>query len=198
MFTGIVQEIGTVSRIGRRTDGVVRLTVGAPQTARQVGRLESVAVNGVCLSVVSAARSTLSFDLIRETQQLTTLGGLRAGDRVNLEPSLLPTDRLSGHVVFGHIDGVGTLIRRRQLPGELICAIRTPPALHAYLVPKGPVTVDGVSLTVGRSPGRSTFTVHLIPETLRQTTLGIRQAGDRVNVEIDYFAKLIQQFLRRR
>ncbi|MBI3997221.1 MAG: riboflavin synthase [Candidatus Omnitrophica bacterium] len=196
MFTGIIQEIGTVVR-AERAKGLVRLTVSAPKIASTVERLESVAVNGVCVSVVNVRHGTLTFEVIRETQHLTMLGALRAGHRVNLEPSLAVTDRLNGHFVFGHVDGMGTVLKRRQLAGELVFDIHIAPSLRKFLVPKGPVAVDGVSLTVGRTPRPSTFTVHLIPETLRQTTLASRVAGDRVNLELDYLAKLVAQFLRR-
>lgn len=197
MFTGIIQELGTVVR-AKRAKGLVRLTVSAPKIASTVGRLESVAVNGVCVSVVNVRHGTLTFEVVRETQQLTTLGALRAGHRVNLEPSLAVTDRLNGHFVFGHVDGMGTVLKRRQLAGELVLDIKVTPSLRKFLVPKGPVAVDGVSLTVGRTPGPSAFTVHLIPETLRQTTLASRAAGDRVNLELDYLAKLVAQFVRAR
>ena len=194
MFTGIIREIGTVARI-ERARGVVRLAITAPVTSTQVQPLESVAINGVCLSVVAVERSVLWFEMIPETQQLTTLVTLRSGTRVNIEPSLLLTDRLSGHLVFGHVDGVGTVQRRRQLSGELIFEIRVPAVLVKCIVPKGPVTLDGVSLTVGRVIRRSTITAHLIPETLRRSTLGERQVKDQVNLELDYFAKLIRQFV---
>lgn len=197
MFTGIVRELGTVMRV-ERPDGLARLSVHAPQTASRVGRLESVAVNGVCLSVVDVRRHAMVFEVIPETQRLTTLGSLRSGARVHLEPSLSVTDRLHGHILFGHVDGVGTVVRRRERPGELVVEIRAAPQLRRFLVAKGPVAVDGVSLTVGHSPTASTFTVHLIPETLRQTTLGLRAAGDRVNIELDYLAKLVHQFLSHR
>jgi riboflavin synthase len=195
MFTGIIREIGTVAR-RERSRGVIRVTIAAPRTARRVQRLESVAVNGVCLSVVAVRRDTLLVEVIRETQRLTTLGSLERGSRVNLEPSLSLTDRLNGHVVLGHVDGTGAVSARRAQAGELVLTIRLASALRRRLVPKGPVTVDGVSLTVGRSLTPSTFSVHLIPETLRQTTLASRRVGDRVNIEVDYFAKLVQQFLR--
>jgi len=136
--------------------------------------------------------------MIPETLSLTTLGSLRAGSRVHLEPSLCLSDRLNGHVVFGHVDGTGTVLKRRQLAGELVLEIRVPPRLRDVIVPKGPVTVDGVSLTVGRTVGSSTFTLHLIPETLRQTILDARRPGDRVNIELDYLAKLVRQFVRSR
>ncbi|MBI2104541.1 MAG: riboflavin synthase [Candidatus Omnitrophica bacterium] len=195
MFTGIVQELGTVADLSRRK-GLVRLAIQAPNTASRVRRAESVAVHGVCLSVIDLRPGTLVFEAIPETLRLTSLGSLRAGSRVHLEPSLSVSDRLGGHILFGHVDGVGTVVRRRQRPGELALDIRVPPALRKFLVPKGPVAVDGVSLTVGGSPTASTFSIHLIPETLRLTTLGAAQAGDRVNLELDHFAKLVHQFLR--
>ena len=195
MFTGIVQELGTVARL-ERAKGLVRLAIQAPNTALRVQRVESVAVHGVCLSVVDIRPHTLIFEVIPETLRLTTLGALRAGSRVHLEPSLSVSDRLSGHILFGHVDGLGTVVRRRQRPGELALDIRVPPALRRFLVPKGPVAVDGVSLTVGEAPTASTFSIHLIPETLRLTTVGAKQVGDRVNLELDYFAKLVHQLLK--
>ena len=197
MFTGIIQELGTVERV-ERSRGLLRLSVHAPKTASKVGRLESVAVSGVCLSVVDLRHGTMTFEVIRETQSLTTLGSLHRGDRVNLEPSLSVSDRLSGHFVFGHVDGIGTVAARRELDGEVRLDLRVPAALRRFLVAKGPVAVDGVSLTVGRVVRGSTVTVHLIPETMRQTTLGAVQAGTAVNVELDYFAKLLRQFQQSR
>ena len=196
MFTGIIQEIGTVVRV-ERSRGLVRLSVQAPHIASKVGRLESVAVNGACLSVVTVRHGVLTFDMIAETQHRTTLGHLRRGGRVNLEPSLGICDRLNGHFVFGHVDGVGTVVTRRQLAGELIFGVRLSAGLRKFLVPKGSVAVDGVSLTVGKMPTASTFTLHLIPETLRQTTLGEQVVGDRVNIELDYLAKLVWHAIRR-
>jgi riboflavin synthase len=195
MFTGIVQEIGTVTRLERR-HGLTRLVIQAPRTAARVQRLESVAVSGTCLSVVSVGHGALTFEVIEETRGLTTVGELRSGERVNVEPSLLLTDRLNGHILFGHVDGVGTVVKRCERAGELILDIRVPKAVRRLLVPKGPVAVDGISLTVGGTLAASTFTVHLIPETLRQTTLREKQPGARVNVEVDYLAKLVQQFLQ--
>ena len=197
MFTGIIQELGTVARIERSKE-LARLTIHAPKTAARVGRLESVAVNGVCLSVVEIRRQAMVFEVIPETQRLTTLGGAQSGARVHLEPSLSVTDRLGGQILFGHVDGLGTVVRRRQRAGVLAVDIRVPPPLRKFLVAKGPVAVDGVSLTVGQSPTASTFTVHLIPETLRQTTLGARAVCERVNIELDYLAKLVHQFIGQR
>lgn len=197
MFTGIIRELGTVVRMERR-NGLLRLGLSAPQTATGVQRLESVAVNGVCLSVVDVRQHTLTFELIRETQRLTTLGTLRSGDQVHVEPSLTLTDRLNGHILLGHVDGMGAVVRRRQVGGELVMEIRVGAGLRKFLVPKGPVALDGVSLTVGQALTASTLTVHLIPETLRQTILRSRRVRDHVNVEVDYFAKLVHQFLNAR
>ena len=196
MFTGIIRELGTVARV-ERSKGFMRLTIQASKVASSVQVLESVAVNGVCLSVVSQREGTMTFEIIPETQHLTTLARLRPGERVNLEPSLRLVDRLSGHLVFGHVDGVGTIKKRRESPGELALHVRVTQALNRFLVPKGAVALDGVSLTIGQTLRDSIFTVHLIPETLRHTTLGACQVGDCVNVELDYFSKLTWQFLAR-
>ena len=194
MFTGIIRDIGTVACV-ERSHGVVRLTVAAPKIVSLVQPLDSVSVNGVCLSVAQARAGAMTFEMIPETQRATALGRLRSGSRVNLEPSLSVLDRLGGHLVFGHVDGVGTITARRPRAGELAVEIRIPPRLRRFLVPKGPVAVDGVSLTVGPRLFASRFTIFLIPETLRQTTLSVRRVGDLVNIEIDYFAKLIRQWV---
>lgn len=197
MFTGIVQELGTVVQV-KRSGGLIRLGIEAPKTAARAQRLDSVAVNGVCLSVIDRDRQTMAFEIIPETARLTTLGRLRRGDRVNLEPSLCLTDRIGGQLLFGHVDGLGRIVARRQRAGEVVLEVRVGRDLRMFLVPKGPVALDGVSLTVGETLTTSTFTVHLIPETLRRTMLRSLAVGDRVNVEADYLAKLVWQFTRAR
>jgi riboflavin synthase len=147
MFTGIVRELGTIARL-ERSQGVVRLTIDGPKTASQLERLDSLAVNGVCLSVVDIRQRLITCEVIHESLALTTLGGLKRGQRVNLEPSLAVSDRLNGHLVFGHVDGVGTIVKRRTVTGEQVLEIRVAPQLRSLLVPKGPVAVDGISLTV--------------------------------------------------
>ncbi len=194
MFTGIIQEVGTVAHV-ERTKGLTRVAIYAPTIAFQVHPLESVAVNGVCLTVVNIRQSVLSFEMIPETQRLTTLGQVRRGDTVNLEPSLRVCDRLNGHLVLGHVDGMGTVQRRRQRASELVVDIRISNRIRGLLVPKGPVTVEGISLTVGATLTPSTFSIHIIPETLRQTTLRAWTVGHRVNIELDYVAKLLYQFV---
>lgn len=196
MFTGIIRDIGTVEAM-ERADGIRRLRIHAPALCRGVGVGESVAVNGVCLSAVQIRQGTMTFEMIPETCRFTTLGGLRAGDRVNLEPSLTLSDRLNGHLVFGHVDGVGTIVRIRRQAEQLELTIRVGRELRRYLAPKSPLAVDGVSLTVGGRLSPTGCSVFLIPETLRRTTLGSRRVGERVNLEIDYIAKLVAQRLPR-
>ena len=190
MFTGIIQEIGTVARV-RRVGDITALTIAAPKVSAGLGLGESVAVNGVCLSVVRAGRGHVKFEMVPETQRLTTLGGLRAGSRVNVEPSLRLSDRLNGHLVLGHVDGIGRITRLRRRGEHVEMSLRIPAALGRYCISKGSIAVDGVSLTVGVWRPPLLGTVYLIPETLRRTTLGLRRVGEAVNLELDYVAKLV-------
>lgn len=192
MFTGIVQELGTVVQVDR-SRFVDRLTVHAPKIADHLQAGESIAVNGVCLSVVRQRQSDLVFEVIPETRRLTSLKTATAGSRVNLERSLTLSDRLNGHLVLGHVDGVGRIVRRNQKAGDMALEIRVDRVLRRFIVPKGPIAVDGVSLTVGTKLTATSFHVFLIPDTIRKTTLGLRRVGDVVNIELDYFAKLILQ-----
>lgn len=189
MFTGIVQEIGTVVRLARAGD-IARLIIAAPAIAGRLGLGESVAVNGVCLSVVRVGQGTLAFEIVPETQRLTTLGRLRAGSRVNVEPSLRLCDRLNGHLVLGHVDGTGRITRLRRRGEHVAMEMRIPAALGRYCVAKGPIAVDGVSLTIGSRRSGTDLEIYLIPDTLRKTIFGERRVGDAVNVEVDYVAKL--------
>jgi riboflavin synthase len=192
MFTGIIREIGTVVSLERRR-GLVELAVAAPHTAPAVQPMDSVAIQGVCLTAVRVQRSVMVFELIPETQRLTALGRLRQGAAVHVEPSLGLTDRFHGHVVLGHIDGLGRVMRRDERRGELVLTIGVTAALRAWLVAKGPVAVNGVSLTVGAKLAPRTFQVHLIPETRRRTRLAELTVGSQVNVEADYLAKVVRQ-----
>ena len=197
MFTGIIREVGTVEN-ARKEKGLLRLDVLAPKTASLVEPMESVSVDGVCLSVVRKQAALLRFELIPETQRLSALSRLRSGSRVNLEPTLTLTDRLSGHIVLGHVDGIAKVAAVKQLPSERVLTLRADGRLFAYLVSKGSIAVDGVSLTIGQNVKKGSFSVHLIPETLRRTTLGSKKAGDFLNIEVDYLAKLVRQFLQGR
>lgn len=197
MFTGIIRELGTVASV-RRRGGLLTVQVYAPRIAANISIGESVAINGACLSVVRVGQSALTFEVIPETQRLTTLGRLSVGSSVNVEPSLTLMDRLNGHLVLGHVDGVGRIVRRTQKTGDVAMEIHGDPAVHRYVAPKSPIAVDGVSLTVGAQVSPRAFSVFLIPDTLHKTTLGSRKAGDLVNLEVDYLAKLVAQLANHR
>ncbi len=194
MFTGIIEVLGTVRRVA--SDGAGRaLTLAAPSFAAELALGESVAVNGVCLTVVAHDAETCTFQAGPETLQRTNLGELTAGDRVNLERSLRLGDRLGGHWMQGHVDGVGRIAERvRQGDWELFW-LSCPAALAEQMVPKGSVTVDGISLTLV-DVAADRFSLALIPHTLAVTTLGFKQAGAAVNLETDILAKYVWKCLR--
>ena len=196
MFTGIVEEMGVVlERITGERSG--ELTISAPTVPVGVHLGDSIAVNGCCLTVIAQEGDRLTFDVVPETWARTNLGGLRPGDEVNLERSLLVGGRLGGHFVQGHIDGVGTLLDVRPEENAVILEIGVPPELRRYFVEKGSVSVDGVSLTVA-GVGPESFTVWTIPHTREITTLGCRKVGDRVNLECDLLGKYIERLLAER
>ncbi len=193
MFTGIVEELGTVADVVDQGDAI-RLTVRAT-TALEGTRLgDSISVNGCCLTVAALDGDTWTADLMQETLDKTSLAGVSPGDPVNLERAVTPDKRLGGHLVQGHVDGVGTV--RRRSPGDHwdVVEISLPEELARYVVPKGSICVDGVSLTVV-DVGADAFTVSLIPETLARTTLGTRRPGDRVNLETDVIARHVEKLL---
>lgn len=204
MFTGIVEELGTVEAVEDQGDAI-RLTVTADEVLSDAGLGDSIAVNGCCLTVATRTATSWTADVMQETLDKTSLHGVRPGDVVNLERAVTADKRLGGHLVQGHVDGVGRVVRRT--PSEhwevLEIALPTPPAddphdtLGRYLVDKGSVTVDGVSLTVVEA-GPDSFTVSLIPETLARTTLGRRGVGERVNLEVDILAKHVEKLLAHR
>jgi riboflavin synthase len=196
MFTGIVEALGSVHALSREGGSGWRLAVELPPTlAWSLGRGESVAVNGVCLTVVDTPGSRLGFDLAEETLRVTSLADLRPGDPVNLERPLRLDTRLGGHLVLGHVDGVGRVAGVRAEGQGRRLTIEVPAGLRPFLIPKGSVAVDGVSLTVADlSP--STFDVALIPHTLGATTLGARGVGARVNLEMDVIGKYVVEVTR--
>jgi riboflavin synthase len=196
MFTGIVEELGTVAGVEDQGDAI-RLTIHAEHVLADAGLGDSISVNGCCLTVAERNGDTWTADVMQETLDKTSLAGVRPGDRVNLERAVTPTTRLGGHIVQGHVDGVGTVVSRTPSEHWEVVDVSMPPQLARYLVDKGSVTVDGVSLTVveARDDG---FTVSLIPETLARTTLGSRQPGDRVNLEVDVLAKHVEKLLQHR
>jgi riboflavin synthase len=191
MFTGIVEELGTVVRLVD-LGGSARLTVAAPLVTGDAVHGDSIAVNGVCLTVVEVDADAFTADVMPETLARTSLRGLRPGERVNLERAATPTTRLGGHLVQGHVDGVG-MITAASPDGMRFLL---PDALARYVVVKGSIAVDGVSLTVVAVEGDS-FTVGLIPTTLKLTTLGHKGVGDPVNLEVDMIAKYVEKLVAR-
>ena len=199
MFTGIVEELGTVAAVEDQGDAV-RITIAATTVLEDVALGDSVSVNGCCLTVstVSTTRpASFTADVMRETLDKTGVGDLTTGDRVNLERAVTPTTRLGGHIVQGHVDGTGAVRRRTHSEHWELVEVEAPTELLRYLVPKGSITVDGISLTVVDVLADG-FTVSLIPETLARTTLGLRQPGDRVNLEADVIAKHVERLLESR
>jgi riboflavin synthase len=199
MFTGIVEELGTIAGVEDQGDAI-RLTIHAQHVLADAGLGDSISVNGCCLTVAQRDGDTWTADVMQETLDKTSLAGVQPGDRVNLERAVTPTTRLGGHIVQGHVDGVGTIMGRTPSEHWEVVDVSIPAAdergsLGRYLVDKGSITVDGVSLTIveARDDG---FTVSLIPETLARTTLGSRQVGDRVNLEVDILAKHVEKLLQ--
>jgi riboflavin synthase len=196
MFTGIVEELGTVEAVEDQGDAI-RLAIRAATVLEGTGLGDSIAVNGVCLTVTSFTEDVWTADVMQETLDKSSLAGVRPGDRVNLERAVTADKRLGGHIVQGHVDGVGEVVRRTPSEHWEVVEISLPEGMGRYLVDKGSVTVDGVSLTVVEA-GESSFTVSLIPETLARTTLGSRRTGDRVNLEADVLAKHVERLLEAR
>lgn len=196
MFTGLVESLGTVVAVVAEPPGV-RLVVEAEAIAADAALGDSICVSGCCLSVVRMDGPRLEFEMGPETLSRTTLGGVRAGDPVNLERSLRLSDRLGGHLVTGHVDGVGRLASRVPDGEWVTCRFAAAPALLAQMAPKGSVAVDGVSLTVVEVTAAD-FSVALIPHTLAVTTLGARAVGDGVNLETDLVAKYVTRWLEAR
>jgi riboflavin synthase len=193
MFTGLVESMGTVRAIAPEGEGT-RLWIAEATLAQELPLGASVAVNGVCLTVVAREADAFAFQAGPETLRLTNLGELQPGMRVNLERALRVGDRLGGHIVQGHIDGLGTLGRRERQGDWEFVWFGCPPSLARYLVPKGSIAVDGVSLTLVEITPEG-FSVALIPHTLDATTLGQKQPSATVNLEVDLFAKYVFRYL---
>jgi riboflavin synthase len=194
MFTGIVTEIGTV-REARPSDGGLDLTIECTYPDLTTG--ESVAVDGACLTVAAVVAGGFAAHVIRTSLDRTRFGDLRVGSRVNLERALRVGDRLGGHVVQGHVDGVGTVVRVASKEDARLLDVEAPPEVVQVSVPLGSITVDGVSLTVNAMPAPGTIQISLIPFTLEHTTLGGRRPGDRVHLEADTIGKYVAALLGR-
>jgi len=201
MFTGIVEELGEVVAVEDLGDAA-RLTVRGPRVTGGVANGDSIAVNGVCLTVSSHTGDAFTADVMRETLTRSSLGALAPGAAVNLERSVRLADRLGGHLVQGHVDGTGAIASRTPADHWELVRIAMPPGLARYVVEKGSVAVDGISLTVvstdaGKDAGKDAgwFEVSLIPETLKRTTLGVKQPGETVNLEVDVIAKYVEKLI---
>ena len=195
MFTGLIEEVGKVSGLDRMGAGArLHVSCGLPQTDIRLG--DSIAVNGVCLTVVEKGAGRLSFDVSPETLERTTFRGLHAGSAVNLERALRMGDRLGGHLVSGHVDCIAVVRERREMSGNIMFSFRLPEPFSRYCIEKGSVAIDGISLTIN-TVSRDGFSVNIIPHTGDKTTLRLRSPGDEVNIETDVIGKYVERLLAR-
>ena len=201
MFTGIVTDIGDVVSMRQRAEGLYRIKIACSYPRASIVEGASIACSGACLTVVAIGeehgRTWFSVDAAAETLRLTTVGDWRHGTRINLERPLKVGDELGGHIVAGHVDGLATLIEREDLTEMSRMTLRAPAALARFIAPKGSVTLDGVSLTVNDVDG-DTFTVLIIPHTLKVTTLGALKADDEINLEVDLMARYAARLMEAR
>ena len=193
MFTGIVETTGKVTRIDRLSESV-RLSIAAGRVSEDVSLGDSIAVNGVCLTVVSIDAPELVFDAVYETLRRTTLGALSVGDVINLERAMVANGRFGGHIVQGHVDGVGRISSMRPVGNAWQVHVDVDTNLMRYIVEKGSICIDGISLTVADA-GHSSFSVSVIPHTWDNTTLSSRRAGDSLNIECDIIGKYIERLM---
>ena len=193
MFTGIIEEKGTISALKKKGE-LYRLEIKAQRIMSDLGLGDSVATSGVCLTVNQLLEDGFAADVMPETLRKTSLGELKGGQEVNLERALTLRGRLGGHLVTGHIDGMGRLTARRREGNAILMTFQLEKKLMKYLIPQGSIAVDGVSLTVARLDSQQ-FTVSLIPHTASETTLEKRAVGERVNIEVDLLGKYVERFL---
>lgn len=192
MFTGIVEELGSIREVSLH-----RLVVTASKALEGAAVGDSISVNGACLTIVDLASDYFSVDLSEETLIRTNIGSLKGGDSVNLERALTPESRMGGHIVQGHVDGVGKVVELTGSSGSQVLRVAAPPELSRYIVEKGFIAIDGISLTV-TAVADPTFSVAVIPYTAEQTVLRDRAVGDLVNLEIDIIAKYVERLLPKR
>ena len=193
MFTGIIEEIGTIRTINRGAASAV-LTIAAETVLKDVHLGDSIAVNGVCLTVTSFSKNQFTADVMHETLNRSSLGTLRPGSHVNLERAMKADGRFGGHIVSGHIDGTGTITDIKKDDNAIWYTIKTPPELMRFIIEKGSITIDGISLTVAKVTAQD-FSVSIIPHTAAQTTLSLRKVGDIVNLENDVIGKYVEKLL---
>ena len=189
MFTGLVAELGRVERLDAGDEGA-RIRI-ATQLVAEISSGDSVAVSGVCLTAAEVVGAAFEADVANQTLRMSSLGGLQVGDSVNLELALRPSDRIGGHIVQGHVDGTGEITAVQEDGISRFLTVSIPAEMRRYVVERGSVTVDGVSLTVAETSAEG-FEVALIPETLQRTTLGERAPGSRVNIELDVIARYVE------
>jgi riboflavin synthase len=193
MFTGIIEAMGVVKKMARRgSDAQLEIDTTMKLDDVKVG--DSIAVSGACLTVIDIKKETFTADVSAETLAKTTLKSSKAGDRVNLEKALKIDSFLGGHFVLGHVDGIGTIFEKSIKSNSILFGFETEKELGRYIVQKGSITVDGISLTVNRCE-KNRFYVNIIPLTARETTLGFKNAGDAVNVETDILGKYVERFI---
>lgn len=194
MFTGIVEEIGLVENV-KKGPASASVTINAPAVTAGTKTGDSIAVNGICLTVTSLAGSTFTADIMHESLNRSPLSDLRRGSRVNLERAMAADGRFGGHIVSGHVDGTGIISAIREDDNAVWYTVRTSPAIMRYIVEKGSVTIDGVSLTVA-AVTEDSFSVSVIPHTRQVTIMGDLRAGDKVNLENDIIGKYVEKFLK--
>ena len=195
MFTGLIEEIGTIEQIQKHR-GTLRFTVFAKEVVKDLAIDDSVALNGVCLTVVEFSKSNFQVEAVQETQNKTTFGSLKNGSQINLERSLRFSDRMGGHFVQGHVDAVGEVAAVQRQEGGVLLSIKLPAHLLKYVISEGSIAIDGVSLTIARLK-ENQITISLIPHTLEKTTLANLKVADKVNIEVDLMGKYVERILTR-
>jgi len=194
MFTGLIQEVGTIESISTNAEGK-EFVIKAPGLIKEIEIDDSVATNGVCLTATKISGDTFRVQAIHITLEKTSVGSLKSGDKVNLELSLRPQDRLGGHFVQGHVNALGKIVKIATIGNNWEVEISFPKDLRKYMISEGSICLDGISLTIARLT-ESTLTVAIIPHTLEKTSLSAKKVGDVINLEVDMIAKYIENFLR--
>lgn len=194
MFTGLIQELGTIQSISSNAEGK-EFIIKAPKLIKEIEIDDSVATNGVCLTATAISGDSFKVQAVHMTLEKTSIGTLKTGDRVNLELSLRPQDRLGGHMVQGHVNALGKVKAIKTIGENWEIEVSFPPELRKYMISEGSITLDGISLTIAKLTNQ-TLTVAIIPHTLEKTTLSAKKIGDVLNIEVDMVAKYIENFLR--
>ena len=195
MFTGLIEEIGTIEQIQKHR-GTLRFTLSVKEVVKDLAIDDSVALNGVCLTVVEFSKSNFQVEAVEETLNKTTFGSLKNGSQINLERSLRFSDRMGGHFVQGHVDAVGEVAAVQRQEGGVLLSIKLPAHLLKYVISEGSIAIDGVSLTIARLK-ENQITISLIPHTLEKTTLANLKVADKVNIEVDLIGKYVERILTR-